>query len=615
MLNAIELLKRKFLYSTPVKAFKIFPKSDKRKLATVAIIQISLGLLDLIGIALIGILGALAMYGVQSKAPGNRVSYFLDLLNLDGFTLQVQVGILASVATSILILKTLASLYLTRRTLRFLSNKSAEISNFIVSRLFNQPLLQIQSKSLQEHIFSITTGVNSLSLGVISSSINMLSDFSLLLVMCLGLIYVNPLIAVSSFIFFGLLGFATYKFLNVHARNLGIAETNANIEVYHLISNLVLSYRELFVRGRRNYFVSLIGKKRGDLAGLMADISFLPNISKYIVEIAIVLFALTVSAAQFLVLDASRAIATLSVFLAAGSRIAPALMRLQQGALQIKGSIGAAHPTLELLNGLEDVNPVSDSIKLFSSEHSGFNPEIEITELNFDFSTDEQFQILDLNLSVKTGEMIALVGASGSGKTTLVDLILGLHKPKHGTVLISGMNPVDVITEFEGAISYVPQDVSIFNGSIRENISFGYDKYAMPDDWYWKILEQVRLKDLVDQLPNKLDHFVGDRGTRLSGGQRQRLGIARALFTNPKLLILDEATSALDAQTEFEITDTLLDLRGKVTLLIVAHRLSTVKTSDLVVYLDSGRIVTSGTFEEVRSTVPQFESQAKLLGL
>ncbi len=611
----IEQMNSRFVNSTPFKAFRIFPKPDQRKLLTVAVIQISLGLLDLVGIALIGILGALAMYGVQSKVPGNRVSYFLEFLNLDSFTLQVQVGILASAATTILVLKTLASLYLTRRTLRFLSNKSAELSNFIVSRLFNQPLLQIQSKSLQEHIFSITTGVNSLSLGVISSSINMLSDISLLLVMCLGLVYVNPLIAISSFAFFGLLGFLTYRHLNVHARNLGIAETNANIEVYHLISNLILSYRELFVRGRRSYFVGLIGKKRSDLAGLMAEISFLPYISKYIVEIAIVLFALTVSAAQFLVLDASRAIATLSVFLAAGSRIAPALMRLQQGALQIKGSIGAAHPTLELLNGLEKVQPLANDVKLFASEHLGFKPEIEIKSLDFDFSTSEKFQILDMNLSVKTGEMIALVGASGSGKTTLVDLILGLHKPKRGSVQISGLDSVDAITKYEGAISYVPQDVSIFNGSIRENISFGYDKTSKPNEWYWKILKQVRLKDFVEQLPNGLDHFVGDRGTRLSGGQRQRLGIARALFTNPRLLILDEATSALDAQTEFEITDTLMDLRGKVTLIIVAHRLSTVQTSDLVVYLDAGRIVTSGTFDEVRTAVPQFESQAKLLGL
>ena len=611
----IEQMNSRFVNSTPFKAFRVFPKPDQRKLLTVAVIQISLGLLDLVGIALIGILGALAMYGVQSKVPGDRVSYFLELLNLDSFTFQAQVGILAFAATAILILKTLASLYLTRRTLRFLSNKSAELSNFIVLRLFNQPLLQIQSKSLQEHIFSITTGVNSLSLGVISSSINMLSDISLLLVMCLGLVYVNPLIAISSFVFFGLLGFITYRHLNVHARNLGISETNANIEVYHLISNLILSYRELFVRGRRSYFVGLIGKKRSDLAGLMAEISFLPYISKYIVEIAIVLFALTVSAAQFLVLDASRAIATLSVFLAAGSRIAPALMRLQQGALQIKGSIGAAHPTLELLNGLEKVEPLSDDVKHFASEHLGFKPEIEIKNLDFDFSTSERFQILDMNLSVKTGEMIALVGASGSGKTTLVDLILGLHKPKRGNVRISGFDSVDAITKYEGAISYVPQDVAIFNGSIRENISFGYDKTSKPDEWYWNILEQVRLKAFVEQLPTGLDHFVGDRGTRLSGGQRQRLGIARALFTNPKLLILDEATSALDAQTEFEITDTLMDLRGKVTLIVVAHRLSTVQTSDLVVYLDAGRIVTSGTFDEVRTAVPQFESQAKLLGL
>ncbi len=608
-------IRRRIAISTPIKAFKIFPKSDQHKLLLVAFIQISLGFLDLLGIALIGILGALAMYGVQSKEPGNRVGYFLDFLNLDGFTLQFQVGILASIATLVLILKTISSLIMTRKTLNFLSYKSAEISNYIVSRLFNQPLLKIQSKSVHEHIYSITTGVNSLSLGVISTSINMLSDFSLLVIMCLGLIYVNPSIAIVSFTAFGLLGYVTYRYLNVYAKNLGISETKTNIEVYQSISNLILSYREIFVRGRRSFVVARIGRKRGELASLMAEISFLPNVSKYIVEIAIVLFALTVSAAQFLVLDASRAIATLAVFLAAGSRIAPALMRLQQGAIQIKGSIGAASPTLALLDELKGVNEVSTEVRPFSDDHSDFSPEIEIKNLDFAFSGSDNFAISNLSLSAAEGQMTALVGPSGAGKTTLIDLILGLHNPLAGEVLISGLTAKEAISKHEGAISYVPQDVSIFEGSIKENISFGYENDAKPDEWYWNILEQVRLKSFVEQLPDQLNHKVGDRGSRMSGGQRQRLGIARALFTNPKLLILDEATSALDSQTEHEITNTLLELRGKVTLLIIAHRLSTVRSSDLVVYLEMGRVVSSGTFEEVRKSVPEFESQAKLLGI
>jgi len=328
-----------------------------------------------------------------------------------------------------------------------------------------------------------------------------------------------------------------------------------------------------------------------------------------------VLFALTVSAAQFLVLDASRAIATLAVFLAAGSRIAPALMRLQQGAIQIKGSIGAASPTLALLDELKGVNPVSTEIRPFSDDHSDFNPEIEIKNLDFAFSGSGNFAISNLSLSAPEGQMTALVGPSGAGKTTLIDLILGLHIPLAGEVLISGLTAKEAISKHEGAISYVPQDVSIFEGSIKDNISFGYENDAKPDEWYWNILEQVRLKSFVEQLPDRLNHKVGDRGSRMSGGQRQRLGIARALFTNPKLLILDEATSALDSQTEHEITNTLLELRGKVTLLIIAHRLSTVRSSDLVVYLEMGRVVSSGTFDEVRKSVPEFESQARLLGI
>jgi ABC-type multidrug transport system fused ATPase/permease subunit len=290
-------------------------------------------------------------------------------------------------------------------------------------------------------------------------------------------------------------------------------------------------------------------------------------------------------------------------------------MRLQQGAIQIKGSIGAAIPTLALLDELKHVNPVSTKVCFFSDDHSDFNPEIEIKNLDFAFSGSGNFSISNLSLRAKKGQMVALVGPSGAGKTTLIDLILGLHNPLAGDVLISGLTAKEAISQHEGAISYVPQDVSIFEGSIRDNICFGYENDAKPDEWYWNILEQVRLKSFVEQLPDQLNHKVGDRGSRMSGGQRQRLGIARALFTNPKLLILDEATSALDSQTEHEITNTLLELRGKVTLLIIAHRLSTVRSSDLVVYLEMGRVVSSGTFEEVRKSVPEFESQARLLGI
>ena len=177
------------------------------------------------------------------------------------------------------------------------------------------------------------------------------------------------------------------------------------------------------------------------------------------------------------------------------------------------------------------------------------------------------------------------------------------------------MKPTEAIESYPGAIAYIPQDIQIFNGTIRSNICTGYDLNDIPDELIWNALEKAQLKDYVVSLPNQLDHYVGDKGSKLSGGQRQRLGIARALITNPLILVMDEATSALDSKTELELTKSINNFRGEVTVLIIAHRLSSVINSDRVIYLEQGTLKAVGTFSDVRKSIPDFEEQAKLMGL
>jgi len=188
-------------------------------------------------------------------------------------------------------------------------------------------------------------------------------------------------------------------------------------------------------------------------------------------------------------------------------------------------------------------------------------------------------------------------------------------QPQLGTVLISGETPRAAISRWPGAISYVPQTVSLVFGSIRENVALGLPPEVIDDDLAWEALERAHLASFLRDNREGLDTKIGERGFRLSGGQRQRLGIARALYTRPKLLVLDEATSALDAETEQAIIQTLSELEGKVTTITVAHRLATVRRADVLLYLQHGVVVASGTFDEVRNVVPDFDRQAELLGL
>jgi len=597
------------------KSLMLLNRRDRIILLASTGIQIFLSFLDLLGIALIGALGALSVNGVQSRAPGNRVSQVLEFLGIDSLTFQSQAAILAILASLILLSRTLLSMYFSRRAMLFLSRRGAKISLNLLSRLLNQNILEINSKSTQSTIYALTSGVSSMTLTIIGGSINLVADLALLTVMTLGLFIVDPGLALSTLLLFGSILLILYKVLILRVRRLGEAEANLNIESNNKIAEIISSYRENVARGRRSHYVRLIGSYRIQLASTQAELSFLPNVSKYVVEFATVLGALFICAVQFKSQDATRAIGTLSVFLAAGTRIAPAVLRIQQAALTFKSASGSLKPTLDLIDSLENVRPIQDDNVEFNDIHLGFKSKVSLKNITFCYPGTTQPALENISLEVKEGETIAIVGSSGAGKTTLVDLILGILSPNSGTVEVSDTNPLDAISKWPGAISYVPQDVFMANGSFLDNVVMGFDPKFANIDSIKTALQLAHLYSHVEKQSANLDALIGERGSSLSGGQRQRLGIARALYTKPRLLVLDEATSALDGQTEADISGSIQGLRGEVTLLVIAHRLSTIKSADRIYYLEKGRLVAIGSFDEVRAQILDFDEQARLMGL
>jgi ABC-type multidrug transport system fused ATPase/permease subunit len=604
-----------FARTTLGRSFYVLPKNDRRKLCAVLLFQVFLGVLDLVGIAIFGVLGALAVTGVGSRTPGSRVSVVLDNLGLSGLSLQWQAIILAILATGLLIGKTILSALFIRRTMFFLGRRGALISSLLVSRLLAQPLQVIQQRTIQQNLFAVTGGVGAITLGVLGTAVALISDTSLLLIMFLGLFLVDPTIAISTLIVFGGIGYLLYRLMNVRAKFLGLQQSELVIESNVRVLEVLGSYRESVVRNRRQYYAKNIGQQQMILANNSAEIAFMPNVGKYVIEITVVLGSLLISAIQFALQDATQAVGVLSVFLAASTRIAPAVLRVQQGALHIRGSLAAGNSTLELIDQIgmqDDMTYAGDQLDL---QHSGFFGDIKLSNVQLTYPGETLPAITEINFEIANGESVALVGPSGAGKTTLVDVILGVLTPDFGSVSISGVEPLKAFGKWQGAVSYVPQDVLISYGTVRENVSLGFPIDLAEDEIVWRALELAQLAEFVKELPMGLDTHVGDSGTKLSGGQRQRLGIARAMFTNPKLLVLDEATSALDGQTEADISMAIQGLKGSVTVIMIAHRLSTVRNADQVVYMEKGKIVARGTFEEVRTEVPDFDSQAKLMGL
>jgi ABC-type multidrug transport system fused ATPase/permease subunit len=599
------------------KSLDLLDKNEKRKILFVVLIQVGMAALDLIAIALVGVLGSLAVTGVSSQDPASRVNQVLHLLHLNSQSFQFQVAVLGITAAVLLITRTVLSIFFTKRILYFLSRRAASISESLLSKLLNQPLLFVQSRTSQQTLYSLTHGVSSITVGVIGTTISLIADISLLTVLSAGLFIVNPYISFAMILIFGLFGFSLYKLLNQRANTLGSAAAVLEIESNEKIIEVLSSYRESIVRNRRAYYSHQIATLRYELANTQAELAFMPNISKYIIESTVVLGSLLIAGIQFVLQDATHAVATLSIFLVAGMRIAPAALRLQQGAIQLKMTTGSAATTLDLvssLGNLERIPAYRDSEKL-QTNHPGFIPEVFINNAQVTYPGKNKPAITEIDFLIKEGESIAIVGSSGAGKTTLVDTILGVLIPDKGSVLISGLTPKEAVSKWPGAVAYVPQDVSISNGTIRENVALGYPADSADDSRIIEALGMARLLDFVSTLEKGVDTPVGEKGAKLSGGQRQRLGIARALFTSPKLLVLDEATSALDGQTEMEIAKAIDNLKGSVTLIVIAHRLSTIRNSDKVIFMNNSRIEAVGNFEEVRSMVPNFDVQAKLMGL
>lgn len=600
---------------TYIQCLQLFSKQDLRKISLVVFIQIFLGALDLIGVALIGVIGALAVTGIQSSKPGDRVQSVLDLLHLTNFSFQSQTTILGLGSAIILIGRTVVSVYFSRKILFFIARRSAFVSRNFIQNLLSQNLLLIQSYSVQQCAYAATSGVTSITLGVVGASVALIADFSLLAVMAIGLFALDALVSTFALLLFGLIGYGLFRFMRKKAEFFGNSEATMNVESNEKLYEALTSYREAFVRGRRDYYVTHIGELRFRLSDALAQMSFMPSVSKYVIETSLIIGAVSLSAFQFMHYDARHAFSTLAVFLAAGSRISPAVLRVQQGLIGIKGSLASADKTLEIMRTFEVEN--SNRSQFLNMEHGNidFNAEVRITNASFRYPNATSDTLKNIDIDIKAGTFTAIVGSSGAGKSTLMDLLLGVFTPTKGKVEISGIEPIDAITRWPGCIGYVPQDVYIYPGTVLQNIALGFDDKSIDLERASKAIALAQLGNVIKELPQGRETYLGDRGTRLSGGQRQRLGIARALYTNPLLLILDEATSSLDGQTESDIGDAIQSLQGKVTVIMIAHRLASVRKADSVIYLEEGTILASGKFEEVRALVPNFDSQASLMGL
>ena len=598
-----------------LQVLKILPHRDQVKLIQATFVQVALNVLDLLGVFLIGGLAAIAFRGAKSEGPGDRTSTFLSVVGLENATINQQLIALGVLAVFALCTKTFLSIIFLRKILFFLSKKSADSTSILVSKLISQPKLFGSSKSIQEYIYSVTTGIANLTTGVYGSLVQIVSDVGLLLILIIGLLYIDPFTSLATFFVFVAAGLILFQVLQAKTKKLGSQNAKLVIESNQLLVEAFSSTRELLVKNANFFYSARIRAQRSKLATFDAELKFLPNISKYVSEIVIVVGILLMTMIQFTKSDTNHAVAVVSVFMAASARIAPAVMRIQQNAVTVRTYLASSESAFELFRETATVKMQNNAITRYSETHEEFLPEISLKHISFKYGDSEKNALTDVDFQIEPGTLSVIVGPSGSGKSTLVDLIIGVLEPTAGRVEISRLTPGSALVEWPGALGLVPQTPFVINGSIRENICMGIAPEFIPETSIWEALKLANLDQFVLSNSEKLDYQVGENGNRLSGGQKQRLVIARALLTKPRILILDEATSSLDAESESRISEALEKLRGQVTIISVAHRLSVARTADKVYYFEDGILLESGTFDQVRNSNKNFATQVKMMGL
>ena len=598
--------------STLKQGLNLLSGADRKKYFIGVGAQTFIGILDIAAVALIGAVGYLTVSGFGIGSSSNKINSVLDILGLANYSIKTQTTILAVSAAILFVLKTILSSFITHKMLYFLANKATLASNVLAKKYFSRNSYDILHSNKSDSIYALSEGIDLLTTKSLTIFVTIISDAFLLLLMVVGLLIADPKLSFCTLIFFGLVARLVHTKQSSISKIHGLEIARIRNEIHDRLFEMHENYRELLIRGAKKEYLVELAQLRNNQSKTVAGMAFLNVQSKYIMEISIIIGGLTLSALQFVTKDSGRAIAMLTIFIAAGSRIVPALLRLQNSIVQINNVSGMAISSSNLINTDLEKLPAIQAQVIAKKE---FLPEISISQVSFKYPESQKFVLENINLSVNKFSFNAIVGPTGSGKSTLIDIILGFLDPVEGTVTLGGMNPKEVITSYPGKVSIIPQRINLINANLRDNLTLGFNAFQISDDFIKNTLEHVQLTDFLESLPEGLNSRIGEFGSKISGGQRQRIGIARALLTEPQLLVLDEATSSLDAETEQLISLTLQNLKGKMTVISVAHRLSTVRNADQVIYLEAGNIKKCGSFDQVREAIPNFDKQAKLMGL
>lgn len=578
----------------------VLPPTARRYLARYAILLGLLSILDAAALALLAIVIGPVVAGTQLTLP------IVGMLDTVGLLLAL------ALVCAIIIAKGGLALLISWRATRVFSGYELQLG----SRLFDSYLESSWVDRLKRNSADIVRLTDSSVSTTISGFVlpatmvvgELLSFGTVVIVLAIA----QPVVAVIALLYLGALGAFLFYGVTRRTRQAGQVALRFSLRSTRLITEMVGALKEVTLRGKAPEAAAVVRSNRKRTTRARANMQFLNLVPRHALDAGVVGGFALVGLAGYVTDGLTGALTAVALFGLAGFRMAPSIVRFQGIISQLAVSRPHAEAVIAEIKRSE-----SSSIDAHGAASAGLPDQpvsIRFRNVAFRYADDQPEAVRGVDLDIAFGSTVAFVGSSGAGKSTIIDLLLGLIEPTSGSIEIDETPLREMRDTWRQSIGYVPQDVSLFDATISQNVALTWSN-DLDTERVRSALALAQMLTTVEARSGGLDARVGERGLALSGGQRQRLGIARALYAEPLVLVMDEATSALDTTTEAAVTDAIKTLRGSMTIVTVAHRLSTVKEADVIFFMRGGEVVASGTFQDLVRTVPDFAEQARLAGL
>lgn len=594
------------------KLFKILTIREKFQLAALLLAIIITAFMQTLGIA--SVLPFITLIMEPNLIFENRWLYWVyetfDFGTVNSFIIFVGIAMFA-----IIVVSNLVSAFTTWLNLRFVWMNNHRLSRRLLEKYLSMPYTFFLNKNSSELSKNVLSDVAQLTGSFLMPLMNIISRGLVTLFILILLLWINPLVSLLTILFIGGAYAAIYWRVNRNLKYRGEKSLEANLNRFKVVLEAFGGIKDIKVLNRERYFLDRYSNYSLEYARQNSWNAVIGQLPRFVLEAiafgGVIVFVLVLLIQRG---DASQVIPLASVFAFAGYRLMFALQEIFSCFTQMQFSKALFDRIYSDFTSPTESALYQASKSNLVPEEMPFSSELSLENIAFSYPNSDQPVLRDINLSIKKNSSVALVGSTGAGKTTLIDIIIGLLFPQHGSMLVDGIAVSgDNLHRWQKKIGYVSQHIYLCDDTVTRNIAFGIPDKLVDRDRLERAAALANIEDFIlNELPYGYDTIVGEHGVRLSGGQRQRIGIARAFYSDPEVLVFDEATSALDGVTEDTVLTAMLSTVSSKTLIIIAHRLTTVKNCDQVYMMERGKIIASGTYDSLLAGNKLFRAMAKV---